>query len=130
MRGRHSGRNAAPDFASLNPGYLLTLKRACHPVRVSCYDRQQHLGRLVGTVRALLPIPHGAERQVKPRGEFLLRQVQPLTQRAHARHAPRAGKLRCGRRPRVRVRKRGAVAVLSRSWRRTRANRSSAASSR
>ena len=68
----------------------LALERACYAVRVSCNNGEQHLRRLIRSMCALLPIAHGSERQVKPRGEFFLRQLQLLAQSRHRRHAARA----------------------------------------
>ena len=43
--------------------------------------------RLVGTVRALLPISHGPKREVKPSRELFLCQLQLRAQRTYRRHA-------------------------------------------
>ena len=75
-------------------------------------DGEQHLGRLVGAVRALLPIADGPQRKVKPRRELFLRQVELLAQRAYGRHAASAGKLCVGCRRSIRVRKRGLMTLL------------------
>ena len=56
-------------------GKSLALERARHGIGIARDDRQQHLSSLVGTVSAQLPIPHGAEWEMKPIGELLLRQL-------------------------------------------------------
>src|ERR1700730_779138 len=63
-------------------------------------------------MRALLPISHSPEREVEPRCELFLRQVQLLAQRTHSRHTPSTRKLRLGRWRRIRVRNSGATALL------------------
>src|ERR1700722_6353601 len=63
-------------------------------------------------MRALLPIPHGAKRKVKPGRELFLCKAQLLAQRAHRRDTARASK-RCLRRRRsVGVRERGAMTLV------------------
>ena len=62
-------------------------KRACDGVGVLRNDSEQNLRRLIGPMGALLPIAHGPKREMKPRREFLLCQVQFLAQSCHRRHA-------------------------------------------
>jgi MFS family permease len=77
--------------------HRLTLESPSHGVRVFSNDREQHLGRLIGTVCALLPVSHGPEREVEPRRKLFLRQVQLLAERADSRHTTSARELRLGR---------------------------------
>src|SRR2546423_8838365 len=50
-------------------------------VRVVGDYRQQHLGGAIGTMGALLPVPHGSKRQAEARREFFLREVHPQPER-------------------------------------------------
>src|SRR6266567_2129711 len=61
---------------------------------------------------ALLPISDRAEREMEPRSELLLREVQLLAQGAHSRHATSACKLRRGRRRTAGVGERSPMALL------------------
>src|SRR5882757_1628968 len=90
----------------------LALKGPRYSVRVFGDDGEQHLGRLVGAVRALLPISHGTEREVETRRKLFLRQVQLLAQRAHSRHATSAGKLRFRCRQSIWIRNGGTMTRL------------------
>jgi uncharacterized protein with HEPN domain len=75
----------------------LAFESSRHSVRVFGNDCEQYLGRLVGTVRALLPISRGPEREVQPRCKLFLREVQLLAQRANSRHVASTRELRLGR---------------------------------
>ena len=90
----------------------LTFKRACHRVRVSCDNRQQHLRRPVRAVRALFPIPDRPKRKVEPLCELLLRQVQLLAQGAHGRDTTSPRERRLGRRRSISVGKRRSMRLL------------------
>lgn len=67
---------------------------------------------LSGRCAPLLPISNRSERQVEARGEFFLRQIELLTQSAHAGHASRTCKLGVRRRRSILVRYSGAMALL------------------
>ena len=49
----------------------LAFEGARYRVRIFRNDRQKHLRRFVGPMRALLPIPNRAEREMETRGKFL-----------------------------------------------------------
>src|SRR5690349_18639288 len=63
----------------------LACQRPCHRVGVLFNHRQQYLRSLVGTVSSLLPVSYSPKRQVEPRREFFLGQIELLAQRANSR---------------------------------------------
>jgi hypothetical protein len=88
----HTDPPIAPRINALS---LLAFERTRHGVGVSGNDSEQHLCRLVGPMRALLPIAHSPEREMKPRREFFLRQFPfALTEgeEAEAANVPRVEK--------------------------------------
>src|SRR5467141_983378 len=60
-------------------------------------------------MRALLPISHSPEREVKPRRKFFLRQIQLLAQRPHGQHTASTRELRLGRWRSIWVRSSGSM---------------------
>src|ERR1700730_3684203 len=86
-------------------------KRACHGVGVVRNYSEQNLCRLIGPMGALLPIAHGPKREMKPRREFLLCQLQFLAQSGHRRHAARTSELSLAGWRTIRIGQRGAVAL-------------------
>ena len=62
----------------LSASFDLAFERARYGIRVFRNDGQHHLCGLVGTMRALLPIPDSPEREMESLCELLLGQVQLL----------------------------------------------------
>jgi hypothetical protein len=61
---------------------------------------------------ALLPISDSPEREVEPGRKLLLRQIQPLAQCPHSRHAASTRKLRLGGWRGIRVRNGGSMTLF------------------
>jgi len=89
----------------MNASSRLAFEGARHGVGIFGNDGEQHLRRLVGPMRALLPIAHGAEREMKPRSEFFLSELHRRLPAAADQATPNPARTAC------RVAGRTAIAV-------------------
>src|ERR1043166_5466005 len=109
---RAAGLEPATDGLEDRGSDELVCESARHGVGVRCNYGQQHLCRLVRTMRTLLPISHRAERQGEACCDLLLRQLQFRAQGAYRWNAPRPRKLRLAGWPSIRIGQRRSMAIF------------------
>ena len=99
-RGCHQTRPAPPSWLplSIHPSRAHTGRLTGCPSHLRCEGERSYQARLPPA-----PNPGAAERDLKPRHEFLLRQLKRAAQRLCVRHALRPGEFFVRHRPDVRI---------------------------